>query len=131
MKVSGPLLDRVDLIVSVNRGGLRPVGGECSEASEPVRERVAAAAERQRRRAGCLNGRLDANSLRAWCGFDRKGEALLDAASNRFALSGRAQDGIRRVARTLADLAGHDAIDLSQVAEAISLRAERQIGSGR
>jgi magnesium chelatase family protein len=130
-KVSGPLLDRVDLIVSVNRGGLRAGGGECAEASAPVRARVVDAAARQMQRSGCLNGRLDGGGLRAWCGFDRTGEALLEAASSRFALSGRAQDGIRRVARTLADLAGHDVIDLSQVAEAISLRAERQIGSGR
>jgi magnesium chelatase family protein len=90
---------------------------------------VVDAAARQMQRSGCLNGRLDGSGLRAWCGFDRTGEALLEAASNRFALSGRAQDGIRRVARTLADLAGHDVIDLSQVAEAISLRAERQLGS--
>ena len=129
MKVSGPLLDRVDLIVSVNRGGLRAAGGECAESSAPVRERVAAAAERQLRRAACLNGRLDGSGLRNYCGFDRAGEALLEAASNRFALSGRAQDGVRRVARTLADLAGSDAIDTRHVAEAISLRAERQTGA--
>ncbi|TFG82625.1 MAG: ATP-binding protein, partial [Chromatiales bacterium] len=128
MKVSGPLLDRVDLIVSVNRGGLRPAGGECAEASAPVRARVINAADRQMQRAGRLNGRLDAIGLRAYCRFDRAGEALLEAASKRFSLSGRAQDGIHRVARTLADLAGTDAIGTAQVAEAISLRAERQIG---
>jgi len=130
VKVSGPLLDRVDLIVSVNRGGLRPAGGECAEASAPVRARVIKAADRQMQRAGCLNGRLDAHGLRAYCGFDRAGEALLEAASKRFSLSGRAQDGVHRVARTLADLAGTDGIGTAQVAEAISLRAERQVGGG-
>jgi magnesium chelatase family protein len=130
MKVSGPLLDRVDLIVGVNRDGQRRIDGQRAEPSGPVRSRVIAAAGRQIRRSGCLNGRLAAPGLHAHCSFDRKGEALLEAASSRFALSARAQDGIRRVARTLADLAGSDAIGTSQVAEAISLRAERQIGSG-
>jgi magnesium chelatase family protein len=85
--------------------------------------------ERQVRRSGCLNGRLPAPGLRAHCAFDAGGEALLEAASGRFALSARAQDGIRRVARTLADLAGSEAIHTGHVAEAISLRAERQLGS--
>jgi magnesium chelatase family protein len=130
MKVSGPLLDRIDLIVSVNRSGLSLGRSERGEPSAPVRERVAVAAARQIRRAASLNGRLDAPGLRAWCSFDREGEALLEAAGSRFVLSGRAQDGIRRVARTLADLAGADEIRTSHVAEAISLRAERQIGGG-
>jgi magnesium chelatase family protein len=126
MKVSGPLLDRVDLIVSVNRSALR--AGD-AESSAPVRARVACAVARQNRRSGCLNGRLVALGLRTHCCFDLAGEALLESASSRFALSARAQDGVRRVARTLADLAGTDAISLSQVAEAISLRAERQLGN--
>jgi magnesium chelatase family protein len=130
MKVSGPLLDRVDLIVSMNRDGLRPVGGEPPESSAPVRARVLHAAARQIQRSGCLNGRLAAQGLRTYCSFDRTGEALLESASSRFALSARAQDGVRRVARTLADLAGTDSIGTSQVAEAISLRAARQLGSG-
>jgi magnesium chelatase family protein len=72
---------------------------------------------------------LPAPGLRTHCAFDAGGEALLEAASGRFALSARAQDGIRRVARTLADLGGSDVIRTAHVAEAISLRAERQLGS--
>jgi magnesium chelatase family protein len=125
MKVSGPLLDRVDLIVTVNRTGLRGASGECREPSSVVRERVSRAVARQLRRNGCLNGRLTTRGLRAHCGFAAAGEALLEAASSRFALSARGQDGIRRVARTLADLAGSDEAGTSHVAEAISLRAER------
>jgi len=128
MKVSGPLLDRVDLIVSVNRDGLRRFDGQRPEPSAAVRTRVIAAAARQFQRSGCLNGRLINQGLRTHCSFDPRDEALLEAASTRFALSARAQDGIRRVARTLADLAGTDGIGTSQVAEAISLRAERRIG---
>lgn len=128
LRVSGPLLDRVDLVVSVNRGGIRPVGRASPEPSAPVRARVGAAVARQVRRSGCLNGRLPAQDLRVHCAFDAAGEALLEAASGRFALSARAQDGIRRVARTLADLDASDAIRPGHVAEAISLRAERQLG---
>jgi magnesium chelatase family protein len=120
----------VELVVSVNRGGLKRGDGAAPEPSAPVRARVAAAVERQVRRAGCLNGRLPSQGLRVHCTFDASGEALLEAASGRFALSARAQDGIRRVARTLADLAGSAAIRNGHVAEAISLRAERQLGGG-
>ncbi len=129
MKVSGPLLDRVDLIVSMNRGGLRAVGGERMESSALVRARVVNAAARQVQRSGCLNARLAGPGLRCHCSFDFRGEDLLEAASGRFALSARAQDGVRRVARTLADLVGAEIIGVSQVAEAISLRAERQLGN--
>jgi magnesium chelatase family protein len=129
LKVSGPLLDRVDLVVSVSRSGLGRADGVCPEPSSPVRARVAGAVERQVLRSGCLNGRLSAHGLRSHCAFDGGGEALLEAASGRFALSARAQDGIRRVARTLADLAGSEVIRREQVAEAISLRAERQLGN--
>jgi len=127
MKVSGPLLDRVDLVVSMHRSALR--AGD-TESSAPVRARVVSAVVRQLRRSGCLNGRLEAQGLRTYCSFEPAGEALLEAASSRFALSARAQDGVRRVARTLADLVGTDVIGANQVAEAISLRAERQTGSG-
>jgi magnesium chelatase family protein len=130
LRVSGPLLDRVDLVVSVNRSGLAAAAGQGPEPSGPVRTRVAGAIDRQMRRSGCLNGRLPAPGLRQHCAFDAGGEALLAAASGRFALSARAQDGIRRVARTVADLAASEVIRTGDVAEAISLRAERQLGRG-
>lgn len=125
-KVSGPLLDRVDLVVSVGRSGAG--ARQTGEASEPVKSRVGLARGRQLDRAGCLNGRLPAAGLRAHCSFTNRGDALLEAASARFALSARAQDGIRRVARTLADLAGEETIRDAHVAEAVGLRAERQLG---
>ncbi len=129
LKVSGPLLDRVDLVVSVNRSGMATGNSAKGEPSSPVRARVAGAVERQVRRSGCRNSRLPVRDLRNYCTFDSAGEALLEAASGRFALSARAQDGIRRVARTLADLAGSEVIGTGHVAEAISLRAERHLGS--
>ncbi len=125
-RVSGPLLDRLDLVVTVGRAGA--TGAGTGESSAPVRARVTAAVDRQMQRSGCQNARLSAAGLREFCRFTGPGEALLEAASTRFALSARAQDGIRRVARTVADLAGTDGIESAQVAEAVSLRAERQLG---
>lgn len=126
-KVSGPLLDRVDLVVGVHRRGLGPSPGFPGEASAHVRARVLQATDRQMHRGGCLNGRLTQAGLRTYCGFDGPGATLLDSASQHFALSARAEDGIRRVARTLADLSGSDAIQTAHVAEAISLRVERTL----
>jgi magnesium chelatase family protein len=129
MKVSGPLLDRVDLVVSVSRAGLRdplpanhPAG---VESSAVVRSRVLAAVARQQARAGLLNARLDAAGLRDHCHLQADAQALLEMAGNRFALSARALDSARRVARTLADLSGDEVISRAHLAEALSLRADR------
>lgn len=129
LKVSGPLLDRVDLVVSVGRAGLRDSlssdghpGGECSAV---VRARIVAAVARQQARAGVLNARLDAAGLRAHCQLPADGQALLEMAANRFALSARALDSARRVARTLADLSGDEFISRAHLAEALYLRADR------
>lgn len=134
MKVSGPLLDRVDLVVSVSRTGLHDsLPGERSAATESsaaVRTRVVAAAVRQQQRAGVLNARLDAAGLRDHCQLSADGQALLEMAANRFALSARALDSARRVARTLADLSGAAFISRAHLAEALSLRADRGKGDG-
>lgn len=133
-KVSGPLLDRVDLVISVSRAGLADQlsgasrsGAECSAV---VRSRVLAAVARQLSRAGVLNARLDAAGLREHCRLQADAEALLEMAGNRFALSARALDSARRVARTLADLSGAEAISRTHLAEAFSLRADRGKGDG-
>ncbi|MCL4791942.1 MAG: YifB family Mg chelatase-like AAA ATPase [Gammaproteobacteria bacterium] len=133
MKVSGPLLDRVDLVVSVSRVGLgvpQSAGAPAGESSAAVRSRVLAAVERQVSRAGVLNARLDAAGLREHCHLQADVQALLEMAGNRFALSARALDSVRRVARTLADLAGDELISGAQLAEALSLRADRGKGDG-
>ncbi len=134
MKVSGPLLDRVDLVVSVSRAGLAdqlcgasPSGAECSAV---VRSRVLAAVAIQLSRAGVLNARLDAVGLREHCQLQPDAQALLEIAGTRFALSARALDSVRRVARTLADLSGTDAISSAHLAEALSLRADRGKADG-
>ena len=133
-KVSGPLLDRVDLVVSVSRGGLRDSlsGNGCSsvETSAVVRSRIVAAVARQQARAGVLNARLDAAGLRDHCHLPADAQALLEMAANRFALSARALDSARRVARTLADLSAEESISRAHLAEALSLRADRGKADG-
>ena len=138
-KVSGPLLDRIDL-ATVSRAGphrfgrtarksLRRNAGGWSSAA--VRERVTAAVERQQRRAGIPNGRLDVSGIRSWCRLDRAGRRLLDTAAARFFLSARGVDSVLRVARTIGDLAGSEDIAAAHLAEALSLRADRGgFGSG-
>lgn len=124
-RVSGPLLDRMDLVVTVARAGLVE-GGAAGEPSAAVRARVGAAVARQQARAGQTNGWLEGAALRRWCGLDPPGRSLLETAGRRFLLSARALDSVVRVARTIADLAGAEAIGPGHLAEALSLRADRQ-----
>ncbi|MGH8194488.1 MAG: YifB family Mg chelatase-like AAA ATPase [Woeseiaceae bacterium] len=123
-KVSGPLLDRIDIQLPVRRlakEALRPNGGVL-EGSATVLERVSAARQRQQTRAGTCNARLEGNLLEDTCALTREGWTLLERAMDRFALSARAHQRIRRVARTIADLAGDDIIAAAHVGEALSLR---------
>jgi magnesium chelatase family protein len=125
-RVSGPLLDRIDLHVHVPRLPVGELTHEPSgvEPSAAVRARVAGARERQRERSGAtLNAQLRGRDLRRHCRIDEKAQRLLEAASDRLGLSARAFTRILRVARTIADLAGEQAIHSGHVAEAIQYRS--------
>jgi magnesium chelatase family protein len=119
-RFSGPLLDRFDLQVVVPRLDPADLGGPEGEPSAAVRERVGAARLPQVRR-GPLNRSLSRHDLDllAW---HPSAVALLRAAADRLALTARGWDRVRRVARTLADLAGGETVGEAQVAEALSLR---------
>ncbi len=118
-RVSGPLLDRIDLHVEVPRQRLgdHPPG----EPSAAVRDRVDAARRRQAER-GALNARLSPAQTVRHAALDRAGEQLLERACDRLGLSARAHQRILRVARTLADLDRADRISRSHLAEAIGFR---------
>ena len=123
-KISGPLLDRIDLQVEVGRparDALRPDAPR-EEPSAAVAARVARARKVQLERGGLCNARLDGAQLDEHCRLDASGLAMLEAAADRFKLSARAYQRVRRVARTIADLAGAESIERQQVAEALSLR---------
>ena len=123
-RISGPLLDRIDLRIEVGRPPKSAYrgGGTAGEASSAVRRRVEAAVDRQRVRGGMLNARLNGETLDRHCQLDRQGLRLLDAATERLGLSVRAYHRVLRVARTIADLADLDEIASSHVAEALALR---------
>jgi magnesium chelatase family protein len=130
-RISGPLLDRIDLQVEVPR--LAPaelrMGQVPNESSAEVRERVVAARERMLVRAGTPNARLDQAQTREACRLDAADEALLERAMEGLQLSARALYRILRVARTIADLDGSDAIRTPHLTEALGYRRfERALG---
>ena len=127
-KISGPLLDRIDLGVEVGRlpkDALRDAAAG-GEGSATVRERVVAARELALARRGVCNAALEGEQLEAATRMGEEGVRLLDEAVERFGLSVRAYHRALRVSRTIADLAGAERVDVAHVAEALSLRAQEQ-----
>jgi magnesium chelatase family protein len=123
-RISGPLLDRLDLQVEVPRVDLVQwrKRGTPGESSALVARRVLQAREIQLQRQGRCNARLDNGGVERQCRPDRGGIALLEQASERFRLSARAHHRILKVARTIADLAGESDIRAERVSEALALR---------
>ncbi len=123
-RLSGPLLDRIDLHVEVPRlarGELRP-DAPPGESSADVRARVLAAHERQQARAGKLNARLGQRETELLCALSPGDHALLERAMDSLQLSARATHRILRVARTIADLTGDERIGTAHLTEAIGYR---------
>ena len=125
IRVSGPLLDRIDLHVHVPRLPVTQLADDAAagEPSAAVRARVVAARETQRARGDVPNARLRGRDLRRHSRLDEKGRRLLETATERLGLSARAYTRILRVARTIADLAGEPALHSGHVAEAIQYRS--------
>jgi magnesium chelatase family protein len=125
-RVSGPLLDRIDLQVEVGSVGYSEMTGPPGEASAAVRARVMAARARQAERRAtsgvAVNAELPSALVRQVAQADRAGEALLESAMERLALSGRAHDRVLRVARTLADLEGAATVSGGHIGEALQFR---------
>ncbi len=123
-RISGPLLDRIDLHVDVPAVPVAalPAAGS-GEGSAAVRARVAAARALQAERSGAVNARLRGAGLRRACALDEAGRALLQKAAEKLGLSARGHDRILRVARTIADLERSRAIAPHHLAEAVQYRA--------
>ncbi|HLO49031.1 MAG TPA: YifB family Mg chelatase-like AAA ATPase [Kamptonema sp.] len=127
-KLSGPLMDRIDLQVAVNR--LKPeeiTRQPTGEESEPVRVRVQQARSRAGERFKSesnlrCNAEMQSRHINKWCQLDDASRNLLEGAIRKLGLSARASDRILKVARTIADLAGDENLKSNHVAEAIQYR---------
>ncbi len=125
-KISGPLMDRIDLhieIPAVDIKDLRSKSTASEEASAVVRDRVSRVRQQQLERQGCFNAALNINDLEALCLLDELGERLIDKAVKDLGLSARSYHRILRVARTIADMDGSDSIEAKHLAESLSYRA--------
>lgn len=128
-KISGPLLDRIDIHIEVPAVKFKELTGEAmGETSERIRERVKQAREVQtqrfRGRKGIYcNAHMGSKDIRRYCAIDSGGTALLSTAISRLGLSARAYDRILKVARTIADLDGRTAIRPAHLSEAIQYRS--------
>ena len=127
-RISGPLLDRIDMhieVPSVEYEAMRR--RETPESSEAVRQRVNAAREIQKRRfAGTevsCNAYMTPSMVGRYCALDEAGDRLMQGAFDRLGLTGRSHDRILRMARTIADLEGAEDISAAHLAEAIQFRS--------
>jgi magnesium chelatase family protein len=128
-KISGPLLDRIDLHVEVTPVNFSELSSErLAEKSDLIRERVIQARDRQTERFGNkpelhANAQMSPQMVRDICKINAAGQTLLKKAMEKLGLSARAYDRILKVSRTIADLAGSDEIKLEHLAEAIHFRS--------
>lgn len=119
-KISGPLLDRIDLHIAV---GPVDMDSRPTENSETIRERVISARKLQVERAGCVNALLNTAMVKEFCRLKTTEQQALNQAVVQYKLSARSYDRILKVARTIADLAGAKNITLAHLSEAIGYRA--------
>ena len=127
-RVSGPLLDRIDLHIEVPAVPFQELSGSADgTSSAAMRDQVRKARQVQHQRFGLdshrLNGRMTTRQLRKYCPLDGEGKRLLQTAMEDLGLSARAHDRILRVSRTIADLEGSPDIKAGHVIEAISYRS--------
>ena len=121
-RISGALADRIDISLSIEQPAAEALSGEPGESSASVRERVAAARKAALERQGCPNAELGPKQLREHAQLAADAQSALEAGHRRMGLSGRAHDRIRRVGRTLADLAGRSDVSAGDIHAALALR---------
>ncbi len=128
-KISGPLLDRIDIHVEVPTVKYKEMAGEATgEASEQIRARVEDARTVQRQRFAHPNARMSPKEIKAHCPLDEECQELLKMAMTELNLSARAYDRILKVSRTIADLDHADQIKSNHISEAIQYRSlDRQL----
>jgi magnesium chelatase family protein len=135
-RISGPLLDRIDIHVEVPRVDYQKLSSDrLGEASEKIRERVETARQKQRERFASMksnnvlsNADMRVGEVRLFCKLDEAGESLIRAAMGQMNLSARGYHRVLKLARTIADLAGCEQIQAAHLAEALQYRPKTMIG---
>ena len=132
-RISGPLLDRIDIHVEVPEVDYEKLSSDrLGESSASIRERVQAARERQRVRFEgsdvVCNSDMRVAEVRQFCKLDEVGESLIHSAMSQLQLSARGYHRVLKLARTIADLAGSDDIQSVHLAEALQYRPKIMIG---
>ncbi|MBR0382577.1 MAG: YifB family Mg chelatase-like AAA ATPase [Eubacterium sp.] len=124
-KLSGPILDRIDLYVRcerLNYDSFQADSNRNEETSDRIRKRVEMAWELQQERASVFNGRMSQDQIRHFCRLDAVAEGLMKKAYEKLELTGRSYYRILKVARTIADLEGRETVDCRHLEEALSYR---------
>jgi len=121
-RISGPLLDRIDLRLCLSSLDGSWLSAPPSEGSERIRLRVQEARDRQWSRQSCLNANLDVDGIERYCVMSEEARTLLREAMARWHWSGRVVHRVMRVARSLADMSFHDVICSAHIAEAAGFR---------
>ena len=129
-RISGPLLDRIDIHIDVPAVKFRDLTGDAppeTDDSATIRDRVISAREKQRTRLAqekiFSNAEMTPRMIRRHCRIDAESEQMLERAMTRLGLSARAYDRILKVSRTIADLEGCEEIRSAHVAEAVGYRS--------
>ena len=124
-KISGPLMDRIDMVIEVHsipNAIINQTKDENAESSTTIRQRVVDAFNRQLQRSGTINSELKTNDIEKHCILSETDKTLLQTATTKLGLSGRAIHRVMKVARTIADLANSEKILTQHLSEAISYR---------
>jgi magnesium chelatase family protein len=126
-RISGPLLDRIDLRIEMSAVSPEELGGAASEGTAEIRERVGAARAFQRSHSRGPGARLPVAALGRDCALEPAARGLLERALRRFPTSARSHHRLLRVARTIADLDARPVITEAHLAEAMSLRRALEV----
>ncbi len=135
-RISGPLLDRIDIHIEVPRVDYEKLSGtRLGETSESIRARVQAARDIQNKRFAngtsndiVCNADMRVGEVRQFCQLQAEGQSLMRSAMSQLNLSARAYHRILKLARTIADLAGSEEIQSTHLAEALQYRPKLMLG---